>query len=524
MNGQGENNMNIQEQQALAQELSSKLWKMANELRGTMEAYEFKSYILGLIFYKFLSDKTEKFMENLLRNDNTTYEEAWEDEEFRQDLIDESIQRLGYVLEPKYLFRNVVKMIERNEFSIDYLEEIINAITESTQGQASESDFDGLFEDMDLKASKLGKAVSERTKSIAKIITTIDTIEVDIDATDVDVLGTAYVQLIGDFASTAGKKGGEFYTPTNMSKLVARLATVGLTDVLSVFDPTCGSGSLLLQVGKYANVRKYYGQELTSSTYNLARMNMMLHGIDFKNFEIINCNTITDDIALGDKKHMVQVANPPYSVKWTPDPKLIEDERFAPYGKLAPKSYEDLMFVEHMIYHMEDGDSRIACLLPHGVLFRGGAEETIRKFMVKEQNVLDAVIGLPEKCFHGTGIAVACLVFKKQRNGNSDNVCFIDASKYFSSNGPMNYITDEDIDRIVNAYVERKDIDKFCHVASMQEIEENDYNLNIARYVDTFEEEDPVDIQAEREKLADIVAKKQASIDKVNAMMKLLGL
>ena len=250
MNGQGENNMNIQEQQALAQELSSKLWKMANELRGTMEAYEFKSYILGLIFYKFLSDKTEKFMENLLRNDNTTYEEAWEDEEFRQDLIEESIQRLGYVLEPKYLFRNVVKMIERDEFSIDYLEEIINAITESTQGQASESDFDGLFEDMDLKASKLGKAVSERTKSIAKIITTIDTIEVDIDATDVDVLGTAYVQLIGDFASTAGKKGGEFYTPTNMSKLVARLATVGLTDVLSVFDPTCGSGSLLLQVGK----------------------------------------------------------------------------------------------------------------------------------------------------------------------------------------------------------------------------------------------------------------------------------
>lgn len=346
----------------------------------------------------------------------------------------------------------------------------------------------------------------------------------DIDATDVDVLGTAYVELIGKFASTAGKKGGEFYTPTNMSKLVARLATVGLTDVLSVFDPTCGSGSLLLQVGKYANVRKYYGQELTSATYNLARMNMMLHGIDFKNFEIVNCNTITDDSSLGELKHMVQVANPPYSVSWTPDAKLLDDERFSPYGKFAPKSYEDLMFVEHMIYHMEDGDSRIACLLPHGVLFRGGAEETIRKFMVKEQNVLDAVIGLPEKCFHGTGIAVACLVFKKERNGNSGNVCFIDASKHYSSSSNMNYITDEDIERIVSAYTERKDIEKFCHVATMQEIEENDYNLNIARYVDTFEEEEPVDIVAKKAELAEITAKKQAAIDKVMETMKLLGL
>ena len=516
--------MDVKQQRELAQELSSKLWKMANELRGTMEAYEFKSYILGLIFYKFLSDKTEKYMNEALKLDELTYQEAWEDEELRGDLIDESLIKLGFVLEPKFLFGNVIKMIEKDEFSIDYLEEIINAITESTQGQDSEADFDGLFEDMDLKSSKLGKAVSERTRAIAKIIQTIDTIEVDFDATDVDILGTAYVELIGNFASTAGKKGGEFYTPTNMSKLVAKLATVGLKDVLSVFDPACGSGSLLLQVGKYADVRKYYGQELTSSTYNLARMNMMLHGIDFKNFEVVNCNTILDDSALGDKKYTVQVANPPYSVSWTPDPKLLEDERFSPYGKLAPKSYEDLMFVEHMIHHMDDGDSRIAVLLPHGVLFRGGAEETIRKHMIKNQNYLDAVIGLPEKCFHGTGIAVTCLVFKKERNGNAGDICFIDASKYYSSEGKMNYLTDEDIDRIVNAYLERKPIDKFCHVAKMEEIEENDYNLNISRYVDNFEEEELVDITKVRKELATIAVNKQEAINKVNETMKLLGL
>lgn len=514
----------IQEQERQAKELSAKLWKTANDLRGTMEAYEFKSYILGLLFYKFLSDKTEKVMAEALELDGITYEEAWNDPEYHEDIIGESLDKLGFVLEPRYLFSNVIKMIERNEFSIDYLEEIINSIVESTQGQDSEDDFEGLFDDMDLKSSKLGRAVSERSKAVAKVIQTIDTIELDYDATDVDILGSAYVELISNFASTAGKKAGEFFTPTNMSKLVARLATVGLTDVKSCFDPACGSGSLLLQVGEFANVRQYFGQELTAATYNLARMNMMLHGIDFNNFRIVNCNTITDDSELGEYKHQVQVANPPYAVKWDANPELLEDERFAQYGVLAPKSNEDLMFVEHMIAHMDDGDSRIACLLPHGILFRGGAEETIRKYMIEQQNVLDAVIGLPEKCFHSTGIAVCCLVFKKERNGNSDNICFIDASKHYSSEGKTNYLTEEDMDRIVNAYVERKDIDKFCHIASMDEISENGYNLNIPRYVDTFEAEEEVDIVAERTALAELDVKTKADIDKVNAFLKELGL
>lgn len=514
----------IQEQERQAKELSAKLWKTANDLRGTMEAYEFKSYILGLLFYKFLSDKTEKVMAEALASEGMTYEEAWNDPEYHDDVIGESLDKLGFVLEPKYLFSNVIKMIEKNEFSIDYLEEIINSITESTQGQESEEDFEDLFADMDLKSSKLGRAVAERSKAIAKVIQTIDTIELDYDSTDVDILGSAYVELISNFASTAGKKGGEFFTPTNMSKLVARLATVGLTDVKSCFDPACGSGSLLLQVGQYANVRQYFGQELTAATYNLARMNMMLHGIDFTNFRIVNCNTITNDEELGELKHQVQVANPPYAVKWDADPALLEDERFAQYGVLAPKSNEDLMFVEHMIAHMDDGDSRIACLLPHGILFRSGAEETIRKYMIEQLNVIDAIIGLPANCFQGASIPVCCMVLKKERNGNKDNICFIDASNEFVKGRKSNTISEEHINKIVETYIRREDVDRYCHISSLDEIRDNDFNLNIPRYVDTFIEEALVDIVSEKEALRVLEEKTTSDVESVKRFLKELGL
>lgn len=482
----------IKKQQELANELSSKLWAMANDLRGNMEAYEFKNYILGLLFYKELSDRTEKFVAELLKEDNISFIEAWEDEEYKEAIVDEMLIKLGYVLEPKYLFPNMLELIRKDEFSIDFFEEAINSIIASTQGQDSENDFDGLFEDMDLKSSKLGKEIKQRSKLIGKVLQTIDSIEVDLGDTDVDVLGTAYVTLIGLFAQTAGKKGGEFYTPTNMSKLVARLATVGLTKVLNVADCACGSGSLLLQVGEYVDVAKYYGQELTSSTYNLARMNMILHGIDYKNFSIINVDTLEDDTTFADEKYTIQVANPPYSTKWSADSRFTDDERFSPYGKLAPSSKADFAFVQHMVYHMANGDSRIAVLLPHGVLFRGAAEGTIREYLIKDMNVIDAIIGLPANCFQGTSIPVCCIVLKKERNGNSDNICFIDASKEFEKGKTQNFITDEHIDKIVNAYSERKDIDKYCHIASLEEIEKNDYNLNIPRYVDTSEDEEEI--------------------------------
>ena len=483
----------VQIQKEQKSELHSKLWEMANELRGNMEAYEFKNYILGLIFYRYLSERTENYVNELLKNDGITYEQAWEREDYREALTEDCLDHLGYVIEPKYLFSYVIKMIERNEFGIDYLEKIISSITESTTGQESEKDFDGLFEDMDLKSSKLGKMVSEKSKLIATILNTISTIDFHLEDMELDVLGDAYEYLIGMFAQTAGKKSGEFYTPANMSKLVARLATVGLTEAKSVSDCACGSGGLLLQVGKYVKVGQYFGQELTSTTYNLARMNMLLHGIDYKKFEILNVDTL-ENHQNEERQYTVQVANPPYATAWSCNPKFLDDDRFSVYGKLAPKNTADFAFVQHMIYHMAE-DGRIAVLLPHGVLFRGNAEETIRKHIVKNMNYLDAVIGLPANCFHGTSIPVCCLIFKRERNGNSNNICFIDASKYFIQGKNQNSISEEDIDRIVNAYAERKEIDKFCHIATMEEIEANDYNLNIPRYVDTFEPEPEVDLQ-----------------------------
>lgn len=513
----------IKKQQALAAELSSKLWAMANDLRGNMEAYEFKNYILGLLFYKELSDRTEKFVAELLQEDNTTFEAAWNDVEYKEAIVDEMLIKLGYVLEPKYLFPKILELIRKDEFSIDYFEEAINSIIASTHGQDSEQDFDGLFEDMDLKSSKLGKEIKQRSKLIGKVLQTIDSIEVDLGNTEVDVLGTAYVSLIGLFAQTAGKKGGEFYTPTNMSKLVARLATVGLTKVLNVADCACGSGSLLLQVGEYVDVAKYYGQELTSSTYNLARMNMILHGIDYKNFSIINVDTLEDDITYADEKYMIQVANPPYSTKWSADSKFLDDERYSSYGKLAPSSKADFAFVQHMVYHMANGDSRIAVLLPHGVLFRGASEGIIRKYLIKDINVIDAIIGLPANCFQGTSIPVCCIILKKERNGNSDNICFIDASKEFEKEKNQNYITEAHIDKIVDAYSKRKDIEKYCHIATLKEIVENDYNLNIPRYVDTFKEEEEIDLEEIKRDLTKIKEEEKTILEKLNKMMQELG-
>ena len=473
-------------------ELETKLWAMANNLRGTMEAYEFKNYILGMIFYYYLSKREEDYMVNLLKDDGISFEEAWADEEYKEAVIEEALRDLGYLIEPQYLFRNMVKMVENNNFDIEFLQAAINSIMESTMGADSQEDFENLFDDMQLDSTKLGRTVKDRSAVMGRIIATLADIGIDMEDTKIDILGNAYEYLIGQFAATAGKKAGEFYTPAGPAELLCRLACDGLTDVKAACDPTCGSGSLLLRLQNYANVRMFYGQELTAQTYNLARMNMILRGVPYRNFQIFNGDTLVNDNFEG-HKFRVQVANPPYSAKLANPTAMADDPRFNEYGKLAPTSKADFAFVQHMIYHMDD-DGRIAVLLPHGVLFRGGAEETIRRYMIEKLNVIDAIIGLPSNLFYGTAIPVCVIVLRKSRVGHSDNIIFIDASKGFNPGKNQNSLGADHIDRIVDVYKNRAEEEGYSHVAPIQEIIDNDWNLNIPRYVDSGEKEIIVDL------------------------------
>lgn len=518
--------------QAQANELSQKLWAIANDLRGQMDASEFKNYILGVIFYRYLSERTEMYMIDLLKNDDgITYEEAFADEEYRPVVEEWSLSKLGYVIKPENLFRNLIRKITKFEndadkFSVEDFEKAINDLVGSTMGHESNKAFDGLFNDMRLQDSRLGETVADRTEMIGRVMVRVSDIDFDLQDSQFDVLGTAYMILIGLFASDAGKKGGEFFTPAGPSKLCATLAALGLDEAKTVGDCTCGSASMLLEVQKHLTTGKvghFYGQELNATTYNLSRMNMIMHGIDWQNFDIYKGDTLKDD-KYGDIKMTVQVCNPPYSLKWSADKQFEDDPRYSGAGKLAPKGQADLAFVEHMIYHMDEDDGRVAVLLPHGVLFRGGAEETIRKYIIKDLNRLDAVIGLPANLFHGTGIPVCVLVLKCKRNGNAGNILFIDASKEFKAGKNQNVLEQKHIDKIVETYEKRVDVDKFAHVAEMSEIVENGYNLNIPRYIDTFEEEEPVDLKAVRAEIKRLDTETRIAVDKVENMLKQLGL
>lgn len=517
--------------QAQANELSQKLWAIANELRGTMDASEFKNYILGVIFYRYLSERTEQYMQEILENDGLTYEEAFADEDFRPVVEEWSLSKLGYIIKPENLFRELVRKITKYEndadkFSVEDFERAISDLTGSTMGHESNKAFDGLFSDMRLQDVRLGETVADRTDLIGRIMVRIADINFSHEDSQFDVLGTAYMILIGLFASDAGKKGGEFFTPTGPSKLCAMLATVGLDEAKTVGDCTCGSASMLLEVQKHLKTGKvghFYGQELNATTYNLARMNMIMHGVDWQNFDIYKGDTLKDD-KYDDVKMTVQVCNPPYSLKWTADKKFEDDPRYSGAGRLAPKSAADLAFVEHMIYHMDEEDGRVAVLLPHGVLFRGGAEETIRKYIAKDLNKIDAVIGLPANLFHGTSIPVCILVLKSKRNGNSGNILFIDASKEFEKGKKQNHLKDEHIEKIVKTYIDRVDVPKYAHVATMEELEENGWNMNIPRYVDTSEEEEEIDLLQASKELKDIENEIAVTKDILAEQFKALGL
>ena len=505
----------------LQQKLRDQLWEVANKLRGNMSASDFMYFTLGFIFYKYLSEKIEKHANDALVDDEVTFKELWameidEDvEALQQEVKTECLENIGYFIEPNFLFSSVIESVKKKENILPLLERSLKRIEDSTLGQDSEEDFGGLFSDIDLASPKLGKTADDKNTLVSNVLLALDDIDFGVEASqEIDILGDAYEYMISQFAAGAGKKAGEFYTPSGPAELLCRLACLGLTDVKDAADPTCGSGSLLLRLKNYANVRNYYGQELTSTTYNLARMNMILRGIPYRNFNIYNGDTLEHDY-FGDMKFRVQVANPPYSANWSADMHFMEDERFNEYGKLAPKSKADFAFVQHMVYHMDE-DGRAVVLLPHGVLFRGAAEEVIRKHLIQKLNVLDAVIGLPANLFFGTGIPVCVLVLKRERNGNSDNILFIDASSDFEAGKNQNILRECDIDKIVETYERRQDVEKYAHVATMQEIEENGFNLNIPRYVDTFEPEPEIDLN----EVAAEIRKLQSEIKDIDAELK----
>lgn len=505
--------------------LEQQLWNIANELRGKMSADEFRDYILGFIFYKYLSEKQYIFANSLLKKEIIKDYADLKDEEDIAAIKEESLLKLGYFLRPEELFSAIsvkgnIKIDENDEnnkgnFILEDLQSILNSIEKSTMGTDSEDDFNQLFEDMDLNSSKLGRTVEARNLLIAKVLSHLDKIDFRLEDSESDVLGDAYEYLIAQFASGAGKKAGEFYTPQQVSKILAKIVTLDKKQLKSVYDPACGSGSLLLRIAKEARVANFYGQELNRTTYNLCRMNMILHDVHYDHFDIKQEDVLSHPQHIEDRFEAV-VANPPFSAKWQgkDNPLNETDDRFSRYGKLAPSTKADFAFVQHMIYQLSENGT-MAVVLPHGVLFRGAAEGEIRKYIIEEQNYLDGVIGLPANLFYGTSIPACIMVFKKCRV-HDDNIFFIDASNEFEKVANQNVLTNDHVEKIIKTYQKREKVEKYAYKAPLLQIKENDYNLNIPRYVDTFEEEEPVDIESVAKELQDL-EKDMQETDKVIA-------
>lgn len=491
-------------------QLETQLWSIANLLRGKISADDYRDYILGFIFYKYLSEKQYLYANELLEGEEVTDYKKVNDPEILEAIKEESLLKLGYFLQPAELFSAIAAKGNANtekesNYILEDLQAVMNHIEQSTMGTESEDDFNALFEDLDLNSTKIGRTVGARNAVIVQILNRLNQIDFKLQEIDSDVLGDAYEYLIAKFAAGAGKSAGEFYTPQQVSKILAKVVTTGKSKIKSVYDPTCGSGSLLLRVAKEADVSEFYGQELNRTTYNLARMNMILHGVHYREFDIRQEDTLENPQHL-DKRFEAVVANPPFSAHWksTNNPLNETDERFSQYGRLAPRTKADYAFLQHMLYQLADNGT-MASVFPHGVLFRGAAEGTIREYLIREMNALDAVIGLPANIFYGTSIPTCILVLKKCRE-QEDNIVFIDASgeDHYIKEGNQNALRDEDVALIVNTYRNRETIDKYSYVATLDEIAENDYNLNIPRYVDTFEEEESVDLDAVSEALKKI--------------------
>lgn len=505
-------------------ELHRKIWAIADDVRGAVDGWDFKQYILGILFYRFIS-------EDLARHFDTQEREAGNldfdysklsDDEAKYYTTTDTIDEKGYAIFPSQLFCNVVKTARKNpNLNVD-LYNIFRSIEQSSVGCKAEEYFKGLFEDLDTRSSRLGADVKEKSKRLADILVGISEINFgEITDSTIDIFGDAYEYLISNYAKNAGKSGGEFFTPQSVSNLLARIVTDEKTEINKVYDPTCGSGSLLLQVKKEfqdkgGTISKYCGQEINMTTYNLARMNMFLHKINYNDFSIKQGDTLTNPLHKDEKPFDAIVSNPPYSIKWQGDSNavLIDDDRFSPAGVLAPKNFADFAFIMHSINHLSSsGKAAIICF--PGIFYRQNAEAKIRKYLI-EQNFIEAIIALPDNLFFGTSIATCVLVMSKHKKDTS--VLFIDASKEFKKETNNNILSRQNIENIMQILRDRESKPHLSALISDDEIKENNYNLSVSNYVEKEDLREVIDIKELNLELKEIVARideLRARVDKI---------
>ena len=505
-------------------ELHKAIWSIADDLRGAVDGWDFKQYILGIMFYRYISENITKYINDGERKagdkdfDYTklTDEEA---ESVREDLVKEK----GFFILPSELFCNVCKDAKNHKEDLnELLENIFRNIENSAKGAESEDDFSGLFDDIDVNSNKLGATVTKRNERLIKILEGINGLNLgNYQDNSIDAFGDAYEFLMTMYASNAGKSGGEFYTPQEVSELLTRLAVVGKTSVNKVYDPACGSGSLLLKASKILgkdNVRNgFYGQEINLTTYNLCRINMFLHDIGYDKFNIACEDTLTTPQHWDDEPFEVIVSNPPYSIKWAGDDNglLINDPRYSPAGVLAPKSKADFAFIMHSLAWLAtNGTASIVCF--PGILYRGGAEQKIRRYLI-DNNFVDCIIQLPDNLFFGTSIATCIMVLKKSKKDNF--TLFIDATKECVKVTNNNKLTDENIKNIVDIFTNRTDVEHVAKFVSNKEIAENDYNLSVSTYVEQEDTREIIDIKELNKEIEDIVAREQILRDEIKKII-----
>ncbi|MCH2228550.1 MAG: type I restriction-modification system subunit M [Candidatus Caenarcaniphilales bacterium] len=504
--------------------LHATIWKIANDLRGSVDGWDFKQYVLGMLFYRFISENltsyiNEKQKETGATGFNYANLKDSEAEVGRENIIEEK----GFYIAPSELFESVRKRAKDDANLNETLEQIFKNIESSAQGTDSESDLKGLFDDIDVNSNKLGGTVVSRNEKLVKLLNAISELNLgNYGDNSIDVFGDAYEYLMTMYAANAGKSGGEFFTPQEVSELLARITVVGKSSVNKVYDPACGSGSLLLKFAKVLgkeNVRNgFYGQEVNITTYNLCRINMFLHDINYEQFDIAHGDTLTEPKHWDDEPFEAIVSNPPYSIKWagSDNPILINDERFTPAGVLAPKSKADLAFVMHTLSWLATNDTAAIVSFP-GAMYRGGAEQKIRKYLVDE-NYVDAVIQLPTDLFFGTTIATCILVLKKNKEDNK--VLFIDATKEFTRGSAKSKLTEDHMKKILDSYSKRSIEEHFSYLADHSQIEEKDYNISVVTYVTPKDTREEINIEELNKSIVDIVSKQtklRTQIDEIVA-------